>query len=206
MKNIKTLEALAEYINGKDEWPTDVEAIIEKNGWVSDTGTQWGVCHSETEKIVLDDEGHAEVIQMQKKKVTKNVTLRLPSEMVEYIDKGDGINQGVKDIIETLRRHEQHADLEIRGKLTKGEWGFLFDTMNGVKVLDDFRFNKNVLMAHNQDAEVFDKSASKWSVDVAELNAKIEKLSAAQVEAVYRRIEKFWDSCEGLNFEKYLDY
>lgn len=59
---IKTLDELANYINEADEWPTDVEDIIEANGWVSDTGKQWGVCHNDREAVILDDEGNAEVV------------------------------------------------------------------------------------------------------------------------------------------------
>ena len=41
-----TMQDLADYINAADEWPADVEDIIERNGWVSDCGTKFGVFHS----------------------------------------------------------------------------------------------------------------------------------------------------------------
>jgi transcriptional regulator with XRE-family HTH domain len=61
---IMTMEKLAEYINESDEWPLDVEDIIEANNWVSDTHTQWGVCHDASSKIILDDEGKAQVVNL----------------------------------------------------------------------------------------------------------------------------------------------
>lgn len=58
-QGISTMEELAEYINESEEWPIDVEAIIEENGWVSDCGTEFGVCHDASQKVVINDEGKA---------------------------------------------------------------------------------------------------------------------------------------------------
>ena len=55
MKKICTLAQLAEYINEADEWPLDVEDIIEENDWVSDTHLINGVCHNEKEKVVFGE-------------------------------------------------------------------------------------------------------------------------------------------------------
>lgn len=54
-----TMQDLADYINAADEWPADVEDIIERNGWVSDCGTEFGVCHNDREKVIINDEGKA---------------------------------------------------------------------------------------------------------------------------------------------------
>jgi hypothetical protein len=63
-QRISTMEELAEYINESEEWPVDVEAIIEENGWVSDCGTEFGVCHDASEKVVINDEGKAVCVTM----------------------------------------------------------------------------------------------------------------------------------------------
>lgn len=54
-----TMQDLADYINAADEWPADVEEIIERNGWVSDCGIEFGVCHNDREKVIINDEGKA---------------------------------------------------------------------------------------------------------------------------------------------------
>ena len=54
-----TMQDLADYINAADEWPADVEDIIDRNGWVSDCGTEFGVCHNDREKVIINDEGKA---------------------------------------------------------------------------------------------------------------------------------------------------
>lgn len=123
----------------------------------------------------------------------KTVTLRLPQDMADYITRnGDGMTDGVKDIIGTLQRHERYADMELRGRFSADEWKFLADSLNGTMTLDDFRFMADVLVSHNEESQLYDKTADKWNIDLADLNRKCAALTATQTEALYRRIEKFW--------------
>ena len=130
---------------------------------------------------------------------TKNVTLRLPQDVADYINQqadGGSVTDGVKNIVAKLQRHERYADVELRGRFTPEEWKFLADSLNGSRMLDDFRFSASALVAHNEDSQLYDGTAARWGIDLAALNAKVEALSATQVEALYRRIEKFWDHPE----------
>ena len=61
--NIKTLKELAEFINQNIEWSPNIEEIIERNGWISDCGEEYGVCHDENgNRVVINEFGEAEVI------------------------------------------------------------------------------------------------------------------------------------------------
>lgn len=62
---INTLSELADFINGNEEWVLEVERIIEENGWVSDCGTTYGICHNGNEYLELNEGGNA-VIVMKK--------------------------------------------------------------------------------------------------------------------------------------------
>jgi hypothetical protein len=58
-----TLQDVADYYNESEEFVTPyIEELIESKGWVSDCGTQWGICHSDTQKVVINENGEAEVI------------------------------------------------------------------------------------------------------------------------------------------------
>lgn len=136
----------------------------------------------------------------------KTVTLRLPQDVADYITKdGYSMTDGVKALVATMQRHERYADVEIRGKFTSNEWKFLADSLNGTMVLDEFRFNKETLIAHNQDAQVFEHSADKWEVDLGKLNDKCVALTATQTEALYRRVENFWNHPE-INIDEWANY
>ena len=65
MKKIATLDQLADYINESNDWQLDVEDIIELNGWHSDCGETYGVCHDDNgNKVVINEQGDAEVITL----------------------------------------------------------------------------------------------------------------------------------------------
>lgn len=64
MKAIKTLQEVADYYNESEHINTfELEQIIESNGWISDCGTERGVCHDALQKVVINDDGEAEVIR-----------------------------------------------------------------------------------------------------------------------------------------------
>ncbi len=123
----------------------------------------------------------------------KTVSMRLPQDVADYIMRnGDSITDGVKNLVSQMQRHERYADVELRGRFTAEEWKFLADSLNGTMVLDDFRFSASALVAHNQDSQLYDGTASRWGIDIEALNKKCESLSSSQVEALYRRVERFW--------------
>lgn len=61
---VRTLEQLARYINGRDDWPLEVSGIIISNGWKDETGVPYGVCSDGMAKVVLDERGVAQVIEI----------------------------------------------------------------------------------------------------------------------------------------------
>lgn len=127
----------------------------------------------------------------------KTVSMRLPQDVADYIMRnGDSITDGVKNLVSQMQRHERYADVDLRGRFTADEWKFLADSLNGTMVLDDFRFSASALVAHNQDSQLYDGTASRWGIDIDKLNGKCNSLTAAQVEALYRRVERFWNHPE----------
>lgn len=60
--SIKTLWQLARVINESEEIPVStVKEAIESNGWHDDQHTTWGICHTDTERLELNENGEAEV-------------------------------------------------------------------------------------------------------------------------------------------------
>ena len=67
------------------------------------------------------------------------------------------------------------------------------DSLNGTIITPEFRCNTGGLIASVEDSNDFDNLAAKWKVDVGALIEKIKKLTGAQVDAIYSRIESFWN-------------
>lgn len=60
---IDKLSELADYINEHEDWELAVSDIIARNGWDDETGETYGVCSHDWKKVVINDEGKAEVIE-----------------------------------------------------------------------------------------------------------------------------------------------
>lgn len=55
MKKIKTLQQLADYINSQEDYPANVNRIIEENGWEDLSNDMYDVCAFNGEKVTLDE-------------------------------------------------------------------------------------------------------------------------------------------------------
>lgn len=126
---------------------------------------------------------------------TKTMTIRVPQELASWIEAKKGSSNGaIVDALYTAMYTEKYADREIQGKLTENEWKALADSLNGSLIDGAFRFASSALVAHTEDADKYDGIGDKWGVDISRLCEKIAKLSCSQVEAIYRRVESFWDN------------
>jgi hypothetical protein len=136
----------------------------------------------------------------------KAASIRLPEQQTNYIlENYKNINFGIVSIVDALQIIRKYSLSEIKGVFTPGEWSFFADSLNGTITDGIFRGSKEALIYHCQDAEQLDGTASKWDVDLAQLTAKIEKLTGAQVEALYFRIEQFWEG-ENRDLDAFSNY
>lgn len=136
----------------------------------------------------------------------KAASIRLPEQQTNYIlENYKNINFGIVSIVDALQIIRKYSLSEIKGVFTPGEWSFFADSLNGTITDGIFRCSKEALIYHCQDAEQLDGTASKWDVDLSQLTAKIEKLTGAQVEALYFRIEQFWEG-ENRDLDAFSNY
>ncbi len=80
---------------------------------------------------------------------------------------------------------------ELRGKFSIKEWIFLADILNGLIIDNSYRFSPEVLVDTCEDAD--------YSVCLPELIEKLKLLSITQLDALYYRIENFWENCSRLD-------
>lgn len=52
---ITTLEELRDYINSNADWDIHVNTIIEQNGWVDETGEDYGICHDGEQRLMFHE-------------------------------------------------------------------------------------------------------------------------------------------------------
>lgn len=138
---------------------------------------------------------------------TITATVRLPQEMTAFLkENGSGITAGIVNAVNDLIRLRNISDIELKGIFCPGEWKFFADSLNGTMTLDGFRVSRDALIAHNEDSQTYEDTATRYGIDVFALNQKCGKLTGAQVDALYRRLEKFWDKCAETDLEKWAVY
>lgn len=135
--------------------------------------------------------------------VTKSI--RVPEEQVEYIENNyKSFNQGVVDAISALQYSRLYSLNELKGKFTPEEWAFFAESLNGTIVDNMFRCSSDVLIVHSRDSESLSATAERNNVDIDSLSEKIKTLTGAQVEALYFRIEQFWNKPN--NLEEWAEF
>lgn len=140
-------------------------------------------------------------------KETKTVTLRLPVEMVEYLTRNDdSINQAVVNEISNLKRIRLVSMGELRGLFTPQEWVFIADSFNGTLVDDFMRANVGVFIAGCEDSERFEGKAGLHGVDLPSFLDKIRTLKGANIEAIYSRVEDFWNHSSETDINEWAEY
>lgn len=125
---------------------------------------------------------------------TKTISIRIPTELVEYLEKKDlGMNGAIVDCIEKTAYFEKYAMRDIQGVFSPEEWKYIADSLNGTIIDGDFRYFSGALVANIEDADKYEMLGGKWNVDVKKLCDKVSRLSCSSIDAIYRRVEAFWN-------------
>jgi hypothetical protein len=111
----------------------------------------------------------------------------------------------ISESLAELQMIRKRSISELKGRFTKAEWSYMADSLNGTIVTPEFRCIPGALVASIEDSDRYDGLGEKWGVDVKKLTYKIEDLTAAQVDAVFARVEAFWDS-EEKDLDKWADW
>lgn len=61
--------------------------------------------------------------------------------------------------------------------------------------------NVNIFIAGIEDAERYENKATMHKVDLKELIAKLKKLHGANINAIYERINDYWENYEKIDIE-----
>lgn len=97
------------------------------------------------------------------------------------------------DTVNTLQSIRLISTTELRGIFSVNEWMFLADSFNGTIINDSIRYNVKMLIAHCEDSVIYDSLDKKYDVDMEVFKKKLSSLHCANVDALYARIEDFWD-------------
>ncbi len=125
---------------------------------------------------------------------TKTITLRIEKSFADVLEKFPSVSNGVESIITKLQTMQKRSENELRGKFTTNEWKFFAASLNGTIADESIRYQPDLLVFHSEDAEALEGHATNFDVSIEDLKPKIMSLTAAQMDALYGRVERFWDA------------
>jgi hypothetical protein len=110
--------------------------------------------------------------------------------------KGCSFNGQINEALRKVSAIERASMSELRSVFSPEEWKALADSLKGTLVNDVFRYSADALATHTEDSNLYESLGAKWEIDIKAMCDKIRTLSAAQVDALYRRIEDLWEHPE----------
>ncbi|MEG1684550.1 MAG: hypothetical protein RR319_01195 [Bacteroides sp.] len=128
----------------------------------------------------------------------KTITIRMSDELAKWLALSGNTNKEIISNLEAIKKIRAVSTSELKGMFTPGEWKFFVDSLNGIIIDTAFRCNASMLEIMVGDEEL-SFTAEKWDVDVEELINKIKMLKGANVDALYSRVETFWDNPSDLD-------
>lgn len=138
-------------------------------------------------------------------KETKAVNFRLPLEVFPFLEKGKlSMNQTVVYYFQLLQGLRKASTMELKGVFTKEEWTMMAYTFKDSFITDSFRFSKEVITSQLEEASQLRDLDKKFGVKMNEFLKKFNKLCAANIDAIYSRIEDLWN--ENLPIEKWAEF
>ena len=124
---------------------------------------------------------------------TAGSTIKMILQEAEEADKAGIPIDKIADSLQELQMIRRRSQAELKGVFTPEEWSLMADSLNGTMTTQEFRCIPGALTASVEDSDLYDGLGAKWEVDTKKLIYKIEDLTAAQVDAVFTRIEAFWN-------------
>lgn len=64
IEDIDNVNQLARYINSCEDWELQMNEVIERNGWVDETGEDYGICNDGIFRVSFNSDMKAVVVKM----------------------------------------------------------------------------------------------------------------------------------------------
>lgn len=94
----------------------------------------------------------------------------------------------------------------VRGVFSQNEWAALADLLNGSVINEEYRQRPDMLVAEIEDGDKYDGICGKWGISRDALIKKARKLTGEQTDALYGRIEDFWQHTSGSDIMEWAKF
>lgn len=133
----------------------------------------------------------------------KTITFRFDEAKLNQLTNGGEINpsEAFEKLMDDALTEKRIKMNDIRGIFTENEWKGLANSLNGTIIDDIMRYSPEMLIAHCEDAELYETSFSLMEADVKSVCEKIKGITKIQVSSVLDRVAEFWNNQNGTGIE-----
>lgn len=133
----------------------------------------------------------------------KTITFRFDEAKLNQLTNGGEINpsEAFEKLMDDAITEKRIKMNDIRGIFTENEWKGLANSLNESIIDDIMRYSPEMLIAHCEDAELYETSFSWMEADVKSVCEKIKGLTKIQVSSVLDRVAEFWNNQNGTGIE-----
>lgn len=139
---------------------------------------------------------------MAKDKLSRLSSVRMSERDYEYLthlSEEGSINQGVSNASRILSAMEGQALYELRGVFEPGEWKYMADMLKNIPLTEERKVQITELNRLITDPRGLIALKGKYRIDPYEITSKLHRLTGIHSFAITRRIERFWQTVDGLS-------
>lgn len=136
------------------------------------------------------------------------LTVRADEMVREHLKKAyDTLYNGGTRALELFVALRKQNLREIKGVFTREELVGLLSGFNGTIMEPQYMINQSMLIAHIEDADIYEFSFSSNNADSKVVIEKVKTLSSAQILFLQEEINRFWnqDSAYNSDIEKFIE-
>ena len=127
----------------------------------------------------------------------KQFSIRMDEDLLESIyTPNKSLSEQVNDCVKQLIAIRSYTTEELKNKFKPEEWRALAEAMKNFRNSDISRYQSQTFTMALKSADINNGIGNAWKIDIDNLCNKIDQLTAAQLDALYNRIDKFWNRVE----------
>lgn len=124
----------------------------------------------------------------------KQISTRVDKKAIVQLQKLYGNNSaGTSRAAECFPYIRRAVIAEIKGTFQINELHAIIDSFNGTIIDPQYSANKQMLIAHLEDANQYEYIGKRFNIDIQDLLKKVQELTTAQAFFLQEEIYRFWN-------------
>lgn len=125
----------------------------------------------------------------------KPTSIQIPEDIMRRLQahKDNSVTSQLLTAYRILEKIRFYSTQELRSKFSSDEWKLLADALRANTFTMEAHYTPQEIVTSLEEQDLYHAIGNDYGVNVETLCNKISKLSAGQLDALYTRLQTFWD-------------